>query len=394
MDLKWKQWCLFMCIVLASRVAEAHIFNVKDFGAKANGKTGITKALLSAWTKACESLEPSTVLIPKGKYRLGPVILKGPCKSPSIGFQVEGFVQAPSNPANFKTDGWIVFQYINGLTLFGKGTIDGQGQKAWKINNCAQNPHCKMLPISLRFNFLNNTLVRDITSLNSKNFHMNFLACKDMTVQHVKISAPGDSPNTDGIHMGISERINITDTVIATGDDCISVGPGTRNLTVTKVVCGPGHGISVGSLGKYQDEEDVSGISVRNCTFINTQNGVRIKTWPSSPVGFASDIIFEDIIMKNVSNPVILDQEYCPHFKCDKDDPSLVKLSNIKFNKIRGTSSTQLAVIIACSRGAPCKNLEIGHINLKYIGTDGAAQSTCSNVNPILSGLQFPPTCV
>ncbi|XP_042486485.1 exopolygalacturonase-like [Macadamia integrifolia] len=393
MDLKWKQWC-FMCIVLGSRVAEAHIFDVKDFGGKADGKIDISKALLSAWTEACESLEPSTVLIPEGTYLLGPVNFKGPCKSPSIGFQLEGLVQAPSNPAAFKTDGWIVFQHINGLTLFGKGTIDGKGEEAWSINKCAQNPNCKMLPVSLRFNFLNNTLIRDITSFNSKYFHMNFFECYDMTVQHVHIFAPEESANTDGIHMGISERINITDTVIATGDDCISIGPGTRNLTVTKVVCGPGHGISVGSLGKYKDEEDVSGISVRNCTFINTQNGVRIKTWPSSPAGFASDIIFEDIIMQNVSNPVILDQEYCPHLKCDKDDPSLVKLRNIKFNKIRGTSSSQLAVIIACSKGAPCENLEVGDINLKYIGTDGPAQSTCSNVNPILSGEQIPPTCV
>ncbi|XP_043687698.1 exopolygalacturonase-like [Telopea speciosissima] len=383
-----------MCIVLTIRVTEAHVFNVKDFGGKADGKTDISKALLSAWNDACESLEPSTVLIPEGTYFLGPVILKGPCKSPSIGFQVEGVVKAPSNPSVFKTDGWIVFQYINGLTLFGKGTFDGQGQRAWSINNCAQNPNCKMLPISLRFNFLNNTLIRDITSLNSKNFHMNFFACYDMTVQHINISAPGESANTDGIHMGSSGRINITNTVIATGDDCISIGPGTRNLTVTKVVCGPGHGVSVGSLGKYKDEEEVCGISVRNCTFINTQNGVRIKTWPSSPAGIASDIIFEDIIMQNVSNPVILDQEYCPHFKCDKDDPSLVKLSNIKFNKIRGTSSSQLAVIIACSKGAPCEHLEVGDIHLEYTGTDGPVQSTCSNVKPICSGLQIPPTCI
>lgn len=28
-----------------------------------------------------------------------------------------------------------------------------------------------------------------------------------------------------------------------TGDDCISIGPGTRNLLMTNIKCGPGHGV-------------------------------------------------------------------------------------------------------------------------------------------------------
>ncbi|KAJ4982206.1 hypothetical protein NE237_033043 [Protea cynaroides] len=319
---------------------------------------------------------------------LGPVILNGPCKTPSIEFQVQGLVQAPPDPASFKTDGWIAFY----LTVFNEGTFDGQGQKAWTINNCAANPHnCRMPPISLRFNFVNNTTIRDITSLNSKNFRINIFQSNDLTLKNLNILAPGDSANIDGIHIGDSARIHITDIVIATGDDCISIGPGTRNVNVTRVICGPGHDISVGSLGMYKGEAEVNGVFVRNNTFVNTQNGVRIKTWPSSPVGIASDIVFEDLILNNVFNPIILDQGYCPHLKCTKHNPSLVKLSNIKIYKIRGTSLSQLAVVIGCSRGAPCENVKIGNINLKYNGIEGPAQSTCSNVKPILFSLQIPP---
>ena len=144
------------------------------------------------------------------------------------------------------------------------------------------------------------------------------MGCKNLVFQDFIVSAPQESVNTDGIHMGRSSGINITDTTIGTGDDCISIGHGTNQLHVTNVKCGPGHGISIGSLGRTEDEEPVSGIFIKNCTITNTDNGVRIKTWPASPAKgtVVSDVHFEDIIMDNVKNPVVIDQEYCPYKLC------------------------------------------------------------------------------
>ncbi|XP_058096174.1 exopolygalacturonase-like [Magnolia sinica] len=76
------------------------------------------------------------------------------------------------------------------------------------------------------------------------------------------------------------------------------------------------HGI--GSLSKRAQEKSVISVHVRNCTLSGTMNGVRIKTWPESPGLKASDIIFEDIIMENVSRPIIIDQNYCPVYPCTK----------------------------------------------------------------------------
>ena len=72
----------------------------------------------------------------------------------------------------------------------------------------------------------------------------------------------------------------------------------------------------MGSLGKYKNEKDVVGISVQNCTIKGTQNGIRVKTWPGAPASNASNMRFEDIFMINVSNPIIIDQEYCPSHSC------------------------------------------------------------------------------
>lgn len=48
--------------------------------------------------------------------------------------------------------------------------------------------------------------------------------------------------------------------------------------------------------------------------------GLRIKTWPTTPITYdlVSNLHFENIIMDNVSNPVIIDQEYCSWNQCSK----------------------------------------------------------------------------
>lgn len=151
----------------------------------------------------------------------------------------------------------------------------------------------------------------------------------------MRIEAPEDSPNTDGIHIGRSSGVIIHDALIGTGDDCISIGHGNTDILISNIWCGPGHGISVGSLGKYPNEGDVRGLVVRDSFITNTMNGVRIKTWQDSP-SFSSvtNITFENIRMKNVKNPIFIDQTYCPHNLCN-DDSVRKTLLSIFFNIMR-----------------------------------------------------------
>ena len=384
----------FLLLVALFIKANGADIDIKKFGAKADGKTDDSQAINSAWKEACTSATPSTVVIAKGNYMVGPVKFQGPCKAP-VSLRVEGTLQAPAEPEKLKSqDGWVIFQNIDGLSVSGGGTFDGQGSIAWSKNDCAKTGKCNSLPISLRLTGLTNAHIQDITSTNSKLFHMNILNCKNVTLQHVTINAPGESLNTDGIHIGRSTNINITGAEIQTGDDCVSIGDGSQQINIEKVTCGPGHGISIGSLGRYHDEQPVRGVTVRNCTIKNTSNGVRVKTWPASPNGVASDLHFEDIIMENVTtSPVLIDQEYCPNGQCQAKMPSRVKISNVSFKNIRGTSADPVAVKLACSKGIPCQNVEISDINLTCNGKNGTCTSVCSNVNPTVTGKVIPPAC-
>lgn len=69
---------------------------------------------------------------------------------------------------------------------------------------------------------------------------------------------------------------------------------------------------SIGSLGKELKEDGVQNVTLKNAIFIGSDNGVRIKSWARPSDGFVRDVIFQDITMLNVKNPIIIDQNYCP----------------------------------------------------------------------------------
>ena len=154
-------------------------------------------------------------------------------------------------------------------------------------------------------------LVHNIRLVDSKGFQMKIEEGQNVTINNITIKAPADSPNTDGIHTGNINYVNILNSNIGTGDDCISIGPGTTNITITRVNCGPGHGISIGSIGLRSTDQNVKGVKVQSCKMTSTQNGVRIKTYTSPYQVSVSDVTFQDIIMDKAQNPIIIDQKYC-----------------------------------------------------------------------------------
>ncbi|PPS10677.1 hypothetical protein GOBAR_AA09965 [Gossypium barbadense] len=131
----------------------------------------------------------------------------------------------------------------------------------------------------------------------------------------------------------------------------------------------------------------------KNCTMTNTSNGARIKSWAGAEPGTCSNIHFEDITMTNVSSTIIIDQKYCLWKKCKINEESIVKLSNISFKNIQGTSARPKAVKIICSATLPCENVEFVDIEIMHCGPTGPAVSQCLNVKPKVSGKQNPAAC-
>ncbi|KAJ0960494.1 hypothetical protein J5N97_001653 [Dioscorea zingiberensis] len=382
---------LLLLIIQALHPVKAN-YNIMSYGAKSDGQSDSSGPISSAWQAACMSTGSSTIYIPSGTFMLKPITLNGPCTSNKIIIQIDGTLVAPSSYST-AIQQWIMFKQVDGVSIYG-GTINGQGQTLWSCKSSKEWILIVLFLIlkSLIFSNSKNIMISGLTSINSELYHIAINGCEGVQVQGVKISAPGNSPNTDGIHVQMSTNVTITGTGIKTGDDCVSIGPGTTDLWIERVTCGPGHGISIGSLGKDKEEKGVQNVIVKNTVFTGSQNGLRIKTWGRPSDGFVKGVVFEHALMQNVQNPIIIDQNYCPHNDGCPDQNSGVKISGVTYNDIQGSSATQVAMNFDCSPSNPCSGIVLEDIKLTY--GDKLAESSCKNVDGTASGLVVPPSCL
>ncbi|KAM7254982.1 hypothetical protein ACFE04_020223 [Oxalis oulophora] len=370
-------------------------YNVLSFGAKPNGVVDSTKAFLGTWNAACSSSSNRTILIyvPKGRYLIGSSLaFQGPCNSPAIILRIDGTLVAPSDYHILaKVDSWLTFHQVDGLSVLG-GSLDAKGSSLWACKSGAAAANCPSGTTTLKIMNSNNINIRNLLSINSQMFNIVIHQCKNVNMQGVKILSAGNSPNTDGIHVQSSTNVEIRNATIKTGDDCVSIGPGTKNLWIEQVTCGPGHGISIGSLGKDQVEEGVQNVTVLNTVFSGSTNGFRIKTWGKPSNSFVQGIRYIGASMKNVQNPILIDQNYCPQQNCPGKD-SGVKINDVLYQDIKGTSATPVAIKFDCSSKYPCSGIKLQNVYLTYRNRQ-VAQSSCSNVKGSSAGLVQPDSCI
>ncbi|XP_074591162.1 putative polygalacturonase At3g15720 [Curcuma longa] len=383
---------LFVIVLIASCAAEIladePTYNVLDFGAIGDGNTNDTQAFVNAWSAIClHSTRPSTLLIPAWKtFLLDRIVFQGPCNN-AIHVKVDGNLKRTNEIWKENVNSWLLFIRITGLSIYGSGKLDGQGTNWW---SCKEQNQCPFAAAHI-LELLSCTYVQiwGLKLFDSPMMHIAVGQSEDVDIGGITISSPGDSPNTDGIHIQQSRRIKIRDSVIGTGDDCVSMSDGAEDVSVSNVNCGPGHGISIGSLGMAGTMATATDIYVYNCTMSQTTNGVRIKTWQGGS-GFARNISFVNITMNEVHYPIIIDQYYCPHSSCGSqgkgksivDDANAlqataVEVSDVKYIDVTGSSTSNVAIALNCSQSVPCTGIAMDNVNLWSANQGQRVQSYC-----------------
>jgi len=315
----------------------AATFNVRDFGASGDGKTFDTAAVQKALDACKES--GGTVEFPAGTYLSQPLTLR----SKTI-FQLDAgaTLEASTNQMDFmKTPGdWLkarssgdFIPFIGGkdltdVTFTGGGVIDGNGSVWWGEAEKARRSkpgYTLPRPNLIVIERSKNLRLENLTLQNSPKFHLVPADCEDVVVSNVTILAPEHAANTDAIDPS-GRRMLITKCKIDVGDDNVAIKAGKKipghdfeseDITVTDCTFLHGHGLSIGS----ETTGGVRNVTVRNCTFENTENGLRIKSQRGKG-GIVENISYDGITMTNVNPAITLTCFYANNSSGDTTQPA------------------------------------------------------------------------
>ena len=203
--------------------------------------------------------------------------------------------------------------------IMGDGVIDGRGgakliggnETWWELAHRAKVEDAnqavsRLLVVRRSPDF---TLYR-ITLRNSPNCHVSTEATDGFTAWAVRIDTPKWARNTDGIDPGSgSTNLSIIDSFIRSGDDGISPKAGPQgavtHMTVRNTHLYNGHGFGIGS----QTSGGLSAIRVDGLSIDGADNGLRIKS-DRSRGGLVDDVRFENVCMRAVINPIVLNPFY------------------------------------------------------------------------------------
>lgn len=93
--------------------------------------------------------------------------------------------------------------------------------------------------------------------------------------------------------------------------------------------------------------------------------------------GFVKAVRFENVMMEDVANPIIIDQFYCDSPNPCSNQTTAVQISKIMYRNITGTTKSKEAMKFACSNTFPCRSIVLSNIDLQK--KDGTAETYCNS---------------
>ncbi len=362
-------------LLLVSTASAESIFNVRDYGAMGDGTTIDTMAVQKALDE-CGSAGGGTVLLPPGTYLCQPLEIR---TKTTLRIEKDAMLKATDDPADFARPQGGFVHFLSGsdlenVTIEGEGTIDGSGERWWiPAEEARQKKSGYTLPRPnlIVLKRVKNLTVRGVTIQNSPKFHFVPTECDNVLVTDATFLAPERAPNTDAIDPSCCRNVTITRCLIDVGDDNVAVKSGGKvpgrefacdGLTVTDCTIKHGHGISIGS----ETVGGVKNVVVRNCTFEDTDNGIRIKS-DRTRGGTVEDVLYENITMKNVRGAITITSYYPRIPGSDTAQPvtdTTPAYKNITIRNLTATSTKSAGAIVGLPE-SPIEGVTLENVRIR-----------------------------
>ncbi len=323
---------------------ETACYNVKDFGAVGDGVRDDTNAVQCAINCLPKG---GRLYFPAGSYLVRPLCLKSnvtlhlDSNATVLGSTcMEDYPALPGeivdccngkkiqvgtwegNPVAMKQS--LIFgEHISNVHIVGRGCIDGNAQNSDWWKDVKNQPIGR--PRLAFFNGCRNVYFHGISAQNSPSWQMHPYFCKNVNYLDIFVGAPHDSPNTDAIDPECCDGVNIIGCRFSVGDDCIAIKSGkayigktyrtaAKNTNIVNCLMQFGHGaVTLGS----EMAGGVKNLTVKQCRFVQTDRGLRIKTRRGrGKFAVVDDVTFQNILMDGVKTPIVINMWYnC----CDPD---------------------------------------------------------------------------
>lgn len=320
--------------------------NVKDFGAKGDGENNDT-SFIQAAIMACPG--DSRVLIPKGTYRITSLFLKDDVNIElEEGAVIEAFTDRtmfPVFPAMIQSydeekeynlgtwegnplpmfSGIVTGVNVKNVVIYGCGVLDGCAsfeEGNWWPNHRVMN--IAFRPRMLFLHHCEHIVVQGITVQNSPSWNIHPYFSNHLRFLDLKVLNPKDSPNTDGLDPESCRDLEVAGVYFSLGDDCIAVKSGkiymgakyrtpSEDICIRQCCMKDGHGsVTIGS----EMAGGVKNLVVKDCLFLHTDRGLRIKTRRGrGKDAIIEGILFDNIRMDHVMTPFVANSFYY----CDPD---------------------------------------------------------------------------
>ena len=402
----------------ASAVPNRVPLNVRDFGARADGRTKDTAAFQKA-LDACGTNGGGTVVVPAGNYLIGSIVIGANttlqlernadlCGSPDIAdypiirTRWEGEF-APAHRALISAEN------AHHIVIQGTGNIFGPPPALSRL----RNPRG---PVLIEFTSCTNVVLEGFSTQYQQLWSIHPFLCRDVTVRNLVIRSI--NTNGDGLDVDSCSDVVIEHCSIDTGDDAISLKSGrgmeavrlgrpTENVTIRgcTLVSSQFGGIGLGT----EMSGGIRNVRIENCTISGHQNGIFIKSRDGRG-SYMENITGDNLVINNsptflgvnllnkgiqASEPVIGNAE---KWAC---------VRNLSFTNIRVDNVAQLVagadipserpldgltlvnITGTCARGITLAN----SLNVKLAGINvtGFQGPLVTTTNVLGTGLDHPP---
>jgi polygalacturonase len=249
-------WLLLGTRLLLSTLtvhAQTRTYDIRSFGAKADGKTLNTKAIQKAIDRA-SAQNGGTVLVPEGRFVTGVLTLRS---GVTLSLADGAVLLGSTNRLDYGTghaQPLIHAEGQNNIALTGHGTIDGQGDallkdlydklKAGTMQDAewqTPNPWHQVRPSEenrpkiIQFTHCTGVTVKGITLKHALDWVEDYKSCSDVTIDSIRVES-NTFWNNDGIDLVDCKNVRLTHSFFDADDDGICLKSEDRNDSCDNIV--------------------------------------------------------------------------------------------------------------------------------------------------------------